>query len=196
MSLSRPAALRQGPSYDPTGCDSGRPRTVRPPHLPRSSPWHRACPVWEPRASEIGSMHAGHRHRVADGGQTSVPRRRSRSVIDSVGPAGADFAPNADSVLEVCLMQLWCKVSISAIPARSPSELGRADWPCGSAVAEGWAAGFTDRCHTCSELRICGWRRNFAPYSPELCELAEVSAKAAARSLWPASAGHGSVLSA
>jgi hypothetical protein len=45
-----------------------------------------------------GSMHAGRRQRVADGGQTSVLWRLSRSVIDSVGPAGAEFARNADSV--------------------------------------------------------------------------------------------------
>ena len=38
------------------------------------------------------------RQRVADGGQTSVPWRLSRSVIDSVGPAGAEFAQNAESV--------------------------------------------------------------------------------------------------
>jgi hypothetical protein len=44
-----------------------------------------------------GSMHAGRRQRVADGGQTPVPWRLSRSVIDSVGPAGAKFARNADS---------------------------------------------------------------------------------------------------
>jgi len=31
----------------------------------------------------------------------------------------------------------------------------------------------TDRRHTYSELRICGWRLNFASYSPELCELAD-----------------------
>ena len=45
------------------------------------------------------------------------------------------------------------------------------------------AGGFTDRCHRQSELRIRGWRLHFAPYSPELCELAEVSAKATAKSL-------------
>src|SRR4249920_4147673 len=39
-----------------------------------------------------GSMHAGRRQRVADGGQTSVPWRLSRSVIDLVGLAGAEFA--------------------------------------------------------------------------------------------------------
>jgi hypothetical protein len=43
-----------------------------------------------------GSMHAGRRQRVADGGQTPVPWRLSRSVIDSVGPAGVEFARNAD----------------------------------------------------------------------------------------------------
>jgi hypothetical protein len=37
--------------------------------------------------------------------------------------------------------------------------------------APGHADGFTGRCHTSSELRICGWRLNFAPYSPGLCEL-------------------------
>ena len=34
-------------------------------------------------------MHAGRRQRVTDGGQTSVPWRLSRSVIDSVGRAAA-----------------------------------------------------------------------------------------------------------
>jgi SAM-dependent methyltransferase len=41
-----------------------------------------------------GRMPAGRRHRVAVGGQTSLPWRLSRSVIDSVGLAGAEFAPN------------------------------------------------------------------------------------------------------
>lgn len=40
---------------------------------------------------------------------------------------------------------------------------------------------FTDRRHVSAELRICGWRLNFGAYSLELCELAEVSAKAVAR---------------
>jgi len=31
---------------------------------------------------------------MADGGQASVPWRLARSVIDSVGPAGAKFARN------------------------------------------------------------------------------------------------------
>src|SRR5260370_18472887 len=39
-------------------------------------------------------MHAGRRQRVAYGGEASVPWRLSRSVIDSVGPAGAEFARN------------------------------------------------------------------------------------------------------
>jgi hypothetical protein len=50
-----------------------------------------------------GSLHAGRHQRVANGGQT-VPRRLSRSVIDSAGPAGADFARNADSALLI----RWC----------------------------------------------------------------------------------------
>ena len=41
-----------------------------------------------------GSMHAGGRQRVADCGQTPVPWRLSRSVTDSVGPAGALSLPN------------------------------------------------------------------------------------------------------
>src|SRR5437588_5930219 len=41
-------------------------------------------------------MHAGRRQRAAVGGQKSLPWRY-RSVIDSVGLAGADSAPNADS---------------------------------------------------------------------------------------------------
>jgi len=36
-------------------------------------------------------MQAGRRQRVADSGQASVPWRLSRSVIDSDGPAGAEF---------------------------------------------------------------------------------------------------------
>jgi hypothetical protein len=36
------------------------------------------------------SMHVGRRQRVADGGQTSVPWRLLRSVINAVGPAGAE----------------------------------------------------------------------------------------------------------
>jgi hypothetical protein len=44
-----------------------------------------------------GSMHPGSRQRVADSDQASAPWRLSRSVIDSVGPAGAEFARNADS---------------------------------------------------------------------------------------------------
>jgi len=44
-------------------------------------------------------MPAGRRQRVANGGQTSVPWRLSRSVIDSVGLAGAEFARNAESEL-------------------------------------------------------------------------------------------------
>jgi hypothetical protein len=43
-----------------------------------------------------GIMHAGRRQRVADGGQTPVPWRLSRSVINSVGPVGAEFARNAE----------------------------------------------------------------------------------------------------
>ena len=43
---------------------------------------------------------------MADGGQTSVPWRLSRSVIDSVGPAGAEFArsslPNLPFRSEAC----------------------------------------------------------------------------------------------
>jgi len=38
---------------------------------------------------------AGHLQRVTAGGQMSLPWRLSRSVIDSVGPAGAEFARNA-----------------------------------------------------------------------------------------------------
>ena len=39
-----------------------------------------------------GRMRAGRRQQVAIGGQTSLPWRLSRSVIDSVSPAGAEFA--------------------------------------------------------------------------------------------------------
>jgi hypothetical protein len=46
-----------------------------------------------------GRMRAGRRQQVAIGGQTSLPWRLSRSVIDSVSPAGAEFARNADSAL-------------------------------------------------------------------------------------------------
>src|SRR5260370_39554986 len=41
-------------------------------------------------------MRVGRRQRVVGGSQTPVPWRLSRSVIDSVGPAGAEFARNAD----------------------------------------------------------------------------------------------------
>jgi hypothetical protein len=41
-------------------------------------------------------MHAGRHQRVADGGQTSVPWRPSRSVKDSVGLAGAEFLGRGD----------------------------------------------------------------------------------------------------
>jgi hypothetical protein len=44
-------------------------------------------------------IHVGRRQRVADGGQTSVPWRLSRSVIDSLGPAGAEFARIAEYAL-------------------------------------------------------------------------------------------------
>jgi hypothetical protein len=45
-----------------------------------------------------GRMCAGRRQRVAAvGGQTSLLWRLSRSVIDSVSPAGAEFARNAES---------------------------------------------------------------------------------------------------
>ena len=52
---------------------------------------------FEDHADIRGSMHAGRRQRVADGDQASVPWRLSHSVIDSAGPAGAEFARNADS---------------------------------------------------------------------------------------------------
>ena len=39
------------------------------------------------------------RQRVADGGQTSLPWRLSRSVIDSVGLAGTEFARIAEYAL-------------------------------------------------------------------------------------------------
>ncbi len=59
-----------------------------------------SCPGQPPglqdREDIRGSMHAGRRQPVAGGGQTSVPWGLSRSVIDSVGPAGAGFARNAD----------------------------------------------------------------------------------------------------
>ena len=42
-------------------------------------------------------MHAERRQGAADGGQASLPWRLSQSVIDSVRPAGAEFARNADS---------------------------------------------------------------------------------------------------
>ena len=53
-------------------------------------------PGFQDREDIRGSMHAGRRQPVAGGGQTSVPWGLSRSVIDSVGPAGAGFARNAD----------------------------------------------------------------------------------------------------
>ena len=68
-----------------------------------------------------GGMHAGRHQRVAGGGQTSVPWRLSRSVRDSVGLAGAEFAPNADSALEMCWLPNAVPARILAIPARSAS---------------------------------------------------------------------------
>ena len=52
-------------------------------------------------------MRAGRHQRAADG-QTPVPLRLSRSVIDSVGPAGAEFARNADhySLMRARVIQL------------------------------------------------------------------------------------------
>jgi hypothetical protein len=41
-------------------------------------------------------MRAERRQRVADGGQTSLPWLPSRSVIDSVGTVGEEFARIAD----------------------------------------------------------------------------------------------------
>jgi hypothetical protein len=63
-------------------------------------------------------MHAGRRQRVADGGQTPVPWRLSRSVIDSVGPAGAEFARNADSVPEGSREHMLRVAHRSSVPAR------------------------------------------------------------------------------
>lgn len=45
------------------------------------------------------------------------------------------------------------------------------------------ADGFTDRCHTCSDLLLCVRMLNFAPYSPDDHALAKVWAMAMARSL-------------
>jgi hypothetical protein len=41
-------------------------------------------------------MYAGRRQQVADGVQASVPWRLSRSAIDLIGLAGAEFARNVD----------------------------------------------------------------------------------------------------
>jgi len=67
------------------------------------------------------------------------------------------------------------------VPARSPRPTRKGP---GRAPVRGGKAkegDFTDRRHVSAELRICGWRLNFGAYSLELCELAEVSAKAVAR---------------
>src|SRR4029077_7360488 len=83
MPLSRPAGLRPGPSYDPAGRDSGRPRTVRPRHLPRSSPRDRACPVREPwgkrdrRHAAAGAMH--------DPADTEPGRKTAGTVVILAG---------------------------------------------------------------------------------------------------------------
>ncbi len=82
-----------------------------------------------------GSMHAGCRQRVADSGQTSVPWRLSRSVIDSVGLAGAEFARNADyraspsiTADSVCaqMVQFWA--------AWFYKTFGHALYSCGSSL--------------------------------------------------------------
>ena len=67
-----------------------------------------------------GGMHAGRRQRVANGGQTSVPWRLSRSVIDSVGLAGAEFARNGESALKKSQVQASPTARISVILVRSP----------------------------------------------------------------------------
>src|SRR5712692_2980410 len=55
-----------------------------------------------------GRMRAGRRQPAATGGQTSHLYRLSRSVINSVGPAGAEFARIADSarLLSVLLARM------------------------------------------------------------------------------------------
>jgi hypothetical protein len=55
----------------------------------------RAAPRLQDYEGIRGRIHAG--QRVAAGGQTSLPWRLSRSVIDAVDLVGADFARNADS---------------------------------------------------------------------------------------------------
>ena len=69
-------------------------------------------------------MRAGRRQRVAVGGQTSLPWRLSRSVIDSVGPAGVEFARNADSALEDCQVRVSHTAPRSAILVCSVSGNG------------------------------------------------------------------------
>jgi hypothetical protein len=75
-------------------------------------------PAFQDREDIRGSMRVGRRQRVAGGGQTPVPWRLSRSVIDSVGPAGAEFAQSpcriftcvgfmAGSVVCVQIARLW-----------------------------------------------------------------------------------------
>ena len=74
------------------------------------------------------------------------------------------FAHIADSVLEDRQVQASRTAPISAIPVRQPEPARKG---AGRRVGLARRRGrFTDRCHTSSELRVCGLQLNFAPYSP------------------------------
>jgi len=53
------------------------------------------------------------------GGQTSVPWRLSRSLIDSVGPVGAEFARNAEYARLVSTILTRLMMHRSFVSARS-----------------------------------------------------------------------------
>ena len=58
-------------------------------------------PAFQAHEDIRGSMQAEYRQGAADGGQASLPWRLSQNVIDSVRPAGAEFARNADSARQM-----------------------------------------------------------------------------------------------
>ena len=57
------------------------------------------------------------------------------------------------------------------------------DWPTGPAVAQRLSRRSTDGRRMMPDLLLCNRLLNFAPYSPELCEVAEAPATALARPL-------------
>lgn len=117
-----------------------------------------------------------------------VGRRGEQVSGDALGHDGESLVAGqqgAESALVNRQVQVVCATRISAIPARRPGgQLGDGTGRRTSRQ-QGDGSGFAVSCHSHSELWICGWRLNFAPYPypPELCKLAEVSVKATTRSL-------------